>query len=174
MLSKAASNIIFWVFGMTQPGIEPRSPRPLANTLNIMPTPLKKLTLAEELGKYIQLVQIQSFSSPRLVAKPRLKYCVPQFTYSWVESLMPFTRARAWSETQKAAFKIWTLTADCIFRDDNQYRLLVSQTLPSAESNKPVFFLLKSTVAVMAYFFIQVLYRDQKVSVRNVKFSRIF
>ena len=27
----------FWVFGMTQPGIEPRSPRPLANTLRIKP-----------------------------------------------------------------------------------------------------------------------------------------
>ena len=28
-------SIIFWVFGMTRPGIEPRSPRPLANTLLI-------------------------------------------------------------------------------------------------------------------------------------------
>ena len=27
----------FWVFGMTQPGIEPRSPRPLANTLTARP-----------------------------------------------------------------------------------------------------------------------------------------
>ena len=27
----------FWVFGMTWPGIESRSPRPLANTLTIMP-----------------------------------------------------------------------------------------------------------------------------------------
>ena len=27
----------FWVFGMTWPGIEPRSPGPLANTLTIMP-----------------------------------------------------------------------------------------------------------------------------------------
>ena len=32
MLSKAASSTIFWVFGMTQPGIEPRSPGPLANS----------------------------------------------------------------------------------------------------------------------------------------------
>ena len=37
MLSKEASSTIFWVFGMTQPGIEPRSPGPLANTLTIMP-----------------------------------------------------------------------------------------------------------------------------------------
>ena len=27
-----ASSIIFWVFGMTRPGIEPRFPGPLANT----------------------------------------------------------------------------------------------------------------------------------------------
>ena len=37
MLSKVASSTIFWVFGMIRPGIEPRSPRPLANTLTIMP-----------------------------------------------------------------------------------------------------------------------------------------
>ena len=28
---------IFWVFGKTQPGIEPQSPGLLANTLTIMP-----------------------------------------------------------------------------------------------------------------------------------------
>ena len=33
MLSKEASSIIFWVFGMTRPGIEPRSPGLLVNTL---------------------------------------------------------------------------------------------------------------------------------------------
>ena len=37
MLSKEASSTIFWVFGITRPGIEPRSPGPLANTLTIMP-----------------------------------------------------------------------------------------------------------------------------------------
>ena len=31
MLSKEASSTNFWVFGMTRPGIEPRSPGPLAN-----------------------------------------------------------------------------------------------------------------------------------------------
>ena len=29
---KAASSAIFWVFRMTQPGIEPRSPGPMVNT----------------------------------------------------------------------------------------------------------------------------------------------
>ena len=33
----AESSTIFWVFGMTQPGIEPRSLGPLANTLLIIP-----------------------------------------------------------------------------------------------------------------------------------------
>ena len=37
MLSKEASSIIFWVFGMTRPGTEPRSPGPLANTLTARP-----------------------------------------------------------------------------------------------------------------------------------------
>ena len=30
----------FWVFDMTRPGIEPRSPRPLVNTLTIIPIQL--------------------------------------------------------------------------------------------------------------------------------------
>ena len=37
MLSKEVSSTIFWVFGMTWPGSEPRSPGPLANTLTIVP-----------------------------------------------------------------------------------------------------------------------------------------
>ena len=36
-VSKVVSNTIFWVFGMTQPGIEPQSPRPLVNTQLIRP-----------------------------------------------------------------------------------------------------------------------------------------
>ena len=37
MLSKAASSNILKVFGMIRPGIEPQSPRSLANTLLIWP-----------------------------------------------------------------------------------------------------------------------------------------
>ena len=37
MLSKVVSSTIFKVFGMTRPGIEPRSPGPLANTLTAGP-----------------------------------------------------------------------------------------------------------------------------------------
>ena len=37
MISKAASNTIFLIFGITQPGIEPWSPGALENTLVIRP-----------------------------------------------------------------------------------------------------------------------------------------
>ena len=37
MLSKEATSTIFKVFGMTRPGVEPRSPEPLANTLPTRP-----------------------------------------------------------------------------------------------------------------------------------------
>ena len=42
VLSKEASSTIFWVFGMTRPGIELRSPGPLANTLTARPILRKK------------------------------------------------------------------------------------------------------------------------------------
>ena len=44
MLSKAASSTIFWVFGMTQPGIEPWSSGQMADTLLIRPKSYKKFT----------------------------------------------------------------------------------------------------------------------------------
>ena len=37
VLSKGASITIFWVFGTTRPGIEPRFPGPLANTITTKP-----------------------------------------------------------------------------------------------------------------------------------------
>ena len=50
------SSTIFKVFGMTRPGIEPRSPGPLANMCHILPEGLGKYgykELVEEgLGKY--------------------------------------------------------------------------------------------------------------------------
>ena len=51
MLSKVVSSSIFKVFGMTRPGIEPRSPGPLANTLTAGPmsyhhvVPLARISL---------------------------------------------------------------------------------------------------------------------------------
>ena len=41
MLSKVVSSTIFKVFGMNRPGIEPRSPGPLANTLTAGPSNIK-------------------------------------------------------------------------------------------------------------------------------------
>ena len=49
MLSKAASSNIFKVFGMTRPGIEPRSPGPLANTLLIRPISRPARTYIQQL-----------------------------------------------------------------------------------------------------------------------------
>ena len=43
MLSKVVSSTIFKVFGMTRPGIEPRSPGPLANTLTAGPIMMAKV-----------------------------------------------------------------------------------------------------------------------------------
>ena len=43
MLSKEVSSTIFKVFGLTGPGIEPRSPGPLANTLPTSPMSTDKL-----------------------------------------------------------------------------------------------------------------------------------
>ena len=46
-LSKAASSTIFWVFGMTRPGIERQSPGPLTSTLLIRPIPRSYNVLAD-------------------------------------------------------------------------------------------------------------------------------
>ena len=56
VLSKVASSTIFWVFGMTQPGIGPRSPELLASTLTIMPMSgnnIQILYLPQDLYMYI-------------------------------------------------------------------------------------------------------------------------
>ena len=72
VLSKEASSTIFWVFGMTQPGIEPGFPRLLANTLLTMQfyfalqsqvdctNPVgRKTSLREKRGKYLKsLIQM--------------------------------------------------------------------------------------------------------------------
>ena len=54
MLSKVVSSSIFKVFGMTRPGIEPRSPGPLANTLTAGPmsAPLHIGVVAIEKGAF--------------------------------------------------------------------------------------------------------------------------
>ena len=74
MWSKAASNTIFWVFCMTRPVIEPRSPGPLANTLLIRPillchyhhhvVPLARISLT--LSRHFSLLFIASGRSSGL------------------------------------------------------------------------------------------------------------
>ena len=60
VLSKESSSTIFWVFGMTQPGIEPRSPGPLANTLTTMPmSGIKNMNIYI----YIYIYMMEKFSA---------------------------------------------------------------------------------------------------------------
>ena len=49
VLSKVTSSTIFWVFGLTQPGIKPQSPGPLVNTLLIRPM---DYLLSHEISSY--------------------------------------------------------------------------------------------------------------------------
>ena len=63
MLSKNASSTIFWVFGMTQPGIEPRSPGPLANTLTIMPMFYIILIICLRIVKWFQALLLNISNS---------------------------------------------------------------------------------------------------------------
>ena len=55
MLSKVLSSSIFKVFGMTRPGIEPRSPGPLANTLTA--GPMSRLSIFLTLFTPIEIPQ---------------------------------------------------------------------------------------------------------------------
>ena len=54
MLSKAASSIIFWVSSMSRPGIEPRSPGPLANTLLI--SPMARFISIKQPYNFVQII----------------------------------------------------------------------------------------------------------------------
>ena len=85
MLSKEASSGIFWVFGMTRPGIEARAHGPLTNSLTFMPicnwnkmstyrylaiihlfplvTPYEKISSSERKKLYYQNDEQLSFSS---------------------------------------------------------------------------------------------------------------
>ena len=68
VLSKAASSTIFWVFGMTWPGVEPWSPRPLANTLLIRP-------MKESLNR-----KCNNDNSQKLIARERSFIQITQIT----------------------------------------------------------------------------------------------
>ena len=67
----------FWVFGMTQPGMEPRSPSPLANTQTIMPMSGFKYS-SQILMIYAQLNMVSVIDWLILTAgQPILDYFVP-------------------------------------------------------------------------------------------------
>ena len=68
----------FWVFGMTRPGIEPRSPGPLANTLTAIinvvkeiavKSPISRLYLLCTIIKWYLIPLCLTFSSIRYVSR---------------------------------------------------------------------------------------------------------
>ena len=63
MLSKGASSNLFWVLGMTWPGIESRSPRPLANTQYSLMGSSRNNDLSA--GQWLRIKRFQS-SIPQL------------------------------------------------------------------------------------------------------------
>ena len=65
-----ALSTIFWVFGMTRPGIEPRPPRPLMNTLDIYCFKLclsvakqRKYTISNHTVKKVDVTVLRAMAS---------------------------------------------------------------------------------------------------------------
>ena len=71
MLSKVVSSSIFKVFGMTRPGIEPRSPGPLANTLTAGPIGFVNILLITFLNEP-ELIFFCSFRKATSLEKGKL------------------------------------------------------------------------------------------------------
>ena len=77
MLSKVASSSIFLVFVMTRPGIEPRSPGPLVNTLLIR----RMAQFENKLSKFLGVTSLQL--KPDAVATVmEIKDCLIQYGYN--------------------------------------------------------------------------------------------
>ena len=139
MLSNAASSTIFWVFGMTQPGIEPRSPGPLANTLlwfglayqllwviHIYPTPPLEQDMTR--GQFFKrnltgLNSEFSFSLTGCLTKdeePSLPYYLT-IAGGRIIGFIPSPRVLVLCEMQSVSARIWTRDAVSISYDDNHY-----------------------------------------------------
>ena len=68
MLSKEVSNTIFKVFGMTRPGIELRSPEPLANTLPIKPLGLILIVRNGSFEQFFPRLSIRDIASYHILS----------------------------------------------------------------------------------------------------------
>ena len=88
MLSVKQGNIkyYFWVFGMTQPGIEPRSPRPLANTL---PIRLKNVLFLTRNKKDISINQVWSVQHVLFIS---IKYII----FAFIIFTQPLRSGKIW------------------------------------------------------------------------------
>ena len=140
---------------MTRPEIEPRSPRPLANTLTIMPmsgSDLKKsdyddlyqrctnclnyrlcvicVYLWAEHGIRSIFFTRSEFNFPsRQVGIPRLKSLVSPITGERIVGFILFSRIFSLYEMQTALSKIWTLVAVSIFYNGSHYTMNASIVL---------------------------------------------
>ena len=95
VLSKEVSSTIFKVFGMTQPGIEPKSHRPLKNTL---PTcPMSVYSLSFSVQKSNILIFDQSLISP-VEKKCTFSYQIYTFTLNPI-SCYSFSKKRVLNQT---------------------------------------------------------------------------
>ena len=98
MLSKVVSSTIFKVFGMTRPGIEPRSPGPLANTLTAGKS--RKVLYEMFILKRPLTLCIKIFwqKNHRIINKIYVHFCFKYFCFffRWSELLHNYKRSFNW------------------------------------------------------------------------------
>ena len=78
VLSKDVSSTIFWDFGMTRPGIEPRSPGLLANTL---PTRTKGAIIVDLLSDLLILMVFQPVQIYLITGTSGIRFIVHLYIY---------------------------------------------------------------------------------------------
>ena len=89
MLSKVVSSTIFKVFGMTRPGIEPRSPGPLANTLTAGPmSRLKELEIGRQVNHIQSKALLRSARILRIIREIWGELLVKTISKLWCRKVM--------------------------------------------------------------------------------------
>ena len=153
MLSKVVSSSIFKVFGMTRPGIEPRSPGPLANTLTAGPHGTTEPLWGEDfkVSQYVSIAVKNTFEDAKL-SKGSISSRVTM-TWQYISGIMSFgltnqssnsfgqieclCAAKSWWNSYDPLYytnrKAWSrlcsgLVASCKVRDLNQVNDKLNQT----------------------------------------------
>ena len=131
MLSKVASCTIFWVFGMTRLGIEPKSPSEHSNrhayfrfTLFTNPSARAGYDTRSIFKRSLTGLNSKfSFSLTSCFTKaeePSLPNYLP-ITGGKIIGFIPFPRVLVLCEMQSVSSRIWTRVAVSISYDDNHY-----------------------------------------------------